>query len=221
MTAGPDPLNVWDRARGALDVGDGEMVVLLGASGQGKTDWVRSLVGLGCDFDRCDAFDRPLTKDRVPDVLSLVPQNDGVFLSENVWTNVQAPPHAPPSNRCHAANALDLVGLSDRAGEPVGNLGVGGRRRVCLARAIARRRPLLIVDGELDPTLWSFWSSLISGMPWLHGVLVATSTAGEVAWRADSVALIDDGVVVGQGPLASLADSRDPRVKAGMAWVTP
>lgn len=218
---GRDPLNVRDGERGALDVGDGEMVVLLGASGQGKTQWVRSLVGLGDDFDRCDAFGRSLTRDRIPDVLSLVPQGDGVFLSDTVWDNVYAPRHVKPCDRSHAADALDLVGLADRAPEPVANLGVGARRRVALARGIARRRPLLVVDGELDPTLWSFWSSLLNEMPWLRGVLVASSIAGEVAWRADSVALIENGVVVGQAPLAHLSDSRDPQVKAVMAWVTP
>ena len=218
---GGEPLTVRDERRGALDVGDGEMVVLLGASGQGKTQWVRSLVGLGAPFERCLAFGRPLTRDRVPDVLSLVPQSDGVFLSDTVWANVHAPRHVKPCDRAHAADALDLVGLADRAGEPVHNLGIGGRRRVALARAIARRRPLLVVDGELDPTVWSFWSALIHDMDWLRGVLVASSTADEVAWNADRVALLEGGGVVGQGPLADLADSRDPNVKSVMAWVTP
>ncbi|MCU4184412.1 ATP-binding cassette domain-containing protein [Acidiferrimicrobium sp. IK] len=216
-----DPLDVRDRKRGALTVGDGELVVLLGASGQGKTQWVRSLVGLGDGFERCHAFGAALTKDRVPEVLSLVPQNDGVFLSDTVWDNVYAPRHVAPCQRSHAVDALDLVGLSERAAEPVANLGVGARRRVALARAVARRRPVLVVDGELDPVIWGFWSSLLGQMSWLRGVLVTASTADPVAWRADSAALIDDGVVVGQGPLSELAASRDPQVKAVMAWVTP
>lgn len=52
------------------------------------------------------------------------------------------------------------VGLADRATEPVVNLGSGGRRRVALARAVARRRPLLIIDGELDRSLWPLFPSL-------------------------------------------------------------
>ena len=219
--AGRDPLNVRDRRRGALDIGDGEMVVLLGASGQGKTQWVRSLVGLGEDFDRADAFGAQLTRARVPEVLSLVPQNDGVFLSDTVWDNVHAPRHVAPVDPALAADALDLVGLRDRAGEPVANLGIGGRRRVALARAVARRRPLLVIDGELDPTIWALWPALRSRMPWLRGVLVVATVAGDAAWRADTVALMEDGAVVGQAPLAHLCDSLDPQVRSVMAWVTP
>lgn len=218
---GRDPLMVRDATRGALDIGPGELVVLLGASGQGKTTWIRSLLGLERPFDTASSFGKVLTRERIPEVLSWVPQSDGVFLSDTVWANVAAPRHVARNDPAHAADALDLVGLYDRAGDPVSHLGLGARRRVALARAIARRRPLLVVDGELDPTVWSLWPALRSRLPWLEGTLVAASTADDMARRADSVALVEDGAVVGQAPLSMLEHSRDAQVRSVMAWVTP
>jgi zinc transport system ATP-binding protein len=218
---GRDPLNVRDGRRGALDVGDGDTVVLLGASGEGKTAWLRSLLCLEEPFDTVLAFGGPLTRATAGEVLSWVPEGDGVFLSDTVWDNVEGARYGRGCVPALAADALDLVGLADRAREPVANLAAGERRRVALARAVARRRPLLVVDGELDPTVWGLWPALRAGMPWLRGVLLATATAGDIAHQADSVALVERGCVIAQAPMALLADSLDPAVRAVMAWVTP
>ncbi len=218
---GAGMLMVRDGRRGDLDLDDGEMVVLLGASGTGKTTWLRSLMGLEHAFERTTYRGRPFTRARVAEAVGWVPEGDGVFLSQTVWDNVATPLHVMATPPALAADALDLVGLADRASEPVSNLNVGARRRVALARALARRSPLLVVDGELDPTLWAFWPSLRAHMPWIRAVLVSSATADETAWRADRVALVDDGCIVGQAPLAHLVDSRDPRVRSVLAWVTP
>ncbi|HET9692466.1 MAG TPA: ATP-binding cassette domain-containing protein [Acidimicrobiales bacterium] len=211
-----------DGRRGALDLGVGETTVLLGASGQGKTAWIRSLLGFDAPFDQVRAFGRPLTPAAVPELLSWVPERDGVFLSETVWQNCTSKAHGlgrvDPEL---VVDALDLVGLADRAGEPVAHLGTGGRRRVALARALARRRPLLVVDGPLDPTLWVFWRSITERMSWLQGIVIAASVADEVARQAETVALVDQGAVIGQAPLAMLEGSLDPQVRSVLAWVTP
>lgn len=219
---GGDVLTVRDARRGALDLGDGEAVVLLGASGQGKTSWLRSLVGVGEPFDTARVLGRPLGGRAAGEVLSWVPETDGVFLSETVWDNVATP--RQPAGRPAAAtvaDALDLVGLADRAAEPVAHLGAGARRRVALARAIARRRPLLVVDGELDPTLWAHWPAMAARLPWLRGTVVAATRADDLAWAASTVALVEGGAVIAQAPLAALQGSADPQVRRVLAWVTP
>ena len=220
--AGGDVLTIRDSVRGALDLGVGETVVLLGASGQGKTAWIRSLLALDRPFDQARAFGRPLTRQAVPQVLSWVPEGDGVFLSETVWENCTSKEHGLGGiDPAAAADALDLVGLADRLQEPVGNLGAGGRRRVALARALALRRPLLVVDGALDPTLWAFWRTITGRLEWLKGMVVATAIADDLAWHADTVALVEGGAVIGQAPLALLQGSLDPQVRSVLAWVTP
>jgi ABC-type multidrug transport system ATPase subunit len=221
-TTGDEPiLVVHDRERGSLEIGDDQTVVLLGASGAGKTMWLRSLVGIGPGFDQVSVYGKPLTRDRMPSMLGWVPQGDGVFLSETVWSNVHAPRYVEACDRGLAADALDWVGLADRAAEPVVNLGLSGRRRVALARAVARRRPLLIIDGELDKSLWPLFPALCQQFSWLRGVLVATATIEELAWAADAVAPVEEGRVVAQAPLAQLLTSTNPDVKSVLAWTTP
>ena len=161
---------------------------------------------------------------RPADVAALtgwVPDGDGVFLDGTVWDNVARPPYQPPLPAEPARDALDLVGLADRAADPVAGLSRHARRRVALARAFALRRPLLIVDGELDPTLWALFPGVVAQAPGVEAALLATATAGERAALADSVALVADGRIVAQGTLADLAASTNPEIRGVLAWVTP
>lgn len=214
-------LAVRDHERGVLRVGADETVVMLGASGAGKTTWLKSVVGIGKAFDETLLLGLPFTRERLASTIGWVPQGDGVFLSETVWENVHAPKYVEPCRRDHAVDAIDWVGLSERAMEPVVNLDLASRRRVALARAVARQRPLMIIDGELDKTLWPMFPALCQQFSWLRGVIVATATIDDLAWQADVVAPVEDGRVLDQAPLAELVDSTDPGVRSVLAWTTP
>jgi ABC-type multidrug transport system ATPase subunit len=214
-------LSVRDRARGDLDVLDGETAVLLGPSGAGKSTWLRSLLALGEPFDRTELLGEEADRRTLERCVGWVPQTDGVFLSRTVWQNVAAPDQAEPSDPHHAADALDWVGLSHRCADEVSQLPLSGRRRVALARAVARRRPILIVDGELDASLWPHFPALCAQFPWLRAVLVATSTVDALTWGADRVVPVDRGRVLPSAPMPLLLDARDPQVRAVLAWTTP
>lgn len=197
--------------------------MLLGPSGAGKTMLIRALLGLeGTGPPAVLA----LRGQRVPAArlaaqVGWVPEGDGVFLSDSVWDNVARPPSAAPNEPGRARDAVELVGLAGRAAEPVANLPRQGRRRVALARALASQRPLLIVDGELDPTLWALLPGVLAQSAGVEAALLATASAGDRAWAADSVALVAGGRVVAQAPLAELFDSRHPDVRSVLAWVAP
>lgn len=216
-------LELDDPMRGRLVVSGGETVVLLGPSGAGKTRLIRALLGLEDSGPEAVLSVRG-RRARPRDLAALVgwvPEGDGVFLSDSIWDNVARPPGVPPNDSGLARDALDLVGLADRAREPVANLPRPGRRRVALARAVASRRPLLVVDGALDPTLWALLPGLLEQAPGVESVLLATASAGERAWQADSVALVAGDRIVAQAPLAELLDSADPDVRSVLSWVAP
>src|SRR5919199_2018101 len=221
----PPFLEMDDRHRGRLRACSGETVVLLGPSGAGKTALIRSLLGL--DRTRPPARlrlqGRPTAPTEVAGHVAWVPEGDGVFLSDTVWDNVARPAGATVTvtDPAAAGDAVDLMGLGDRAHQPVSALSPRERRRVALARALATHRPLLLIDGELDPAVWGVLPSLLGQAPWVKATVLATATASERAWACDSVALVSNGQIVAQGPLAALIDSRDPDVRGVLVWVVP
>jgi len=222
VTAPAALLELDDPVRGRLVVGTGETVVLLGPSGAGKTRLIRALLGLEDGPEAVlSVRGRPAKPRDLAALVGWVPEGDGVFLSDSIWDNVAHPPGAAANDPHLARDALDLVGLAERVREPVANLPRRGRRRVALARALASRRPLLVVDGELDPALWALLPGVVEQAPGVEAVLLATATAGERAWEADTVALVTGERLVAQAPLAELVDSTDPEVRAVLSWVSP
>ena len=216
-------LELDDPVRGRLVVGTGQTVVMLGPSGAGKTRLIRALLGLEESGQEAvlSVRGRRARPRELASLVGWVPEGDGVFLSDSIWDNVAHPPGAAPNDPGLARDALDLVGLAERVREPVANLPRRGRRRVALARALASRRPLLVVDGELDPTLWALLPGVVEQAPGVESVLLATATAGDRAWEADTVALVSGERLVAQAPLADLVDSTDPEVRAVLSWVSP
>lgn len=200
---------------GCFEVHEGERVVLLGASGSGKTTLLRQLLGI-------TGPPRLRRGSPLAQRCAYVPETDGVFLDLSVLANVERPtPHARRIPAEEALDWLDLVGLSALAHRHASELSTASRRRVALARALSRRAPLLIIDGDLDGTLRPLLSTLLECVPHLSSVVTATCTADDLAWNADSVVLVDSGRVVAQGPLPRLAVSQDVAVRTALRWVSP
>ncbi|MEZ5402567.1 MAG: ABC transporter ATP-binding protein [Bryobacteraceae bacterium] len=144
----------------SLDVEAGELIVILGPSGSGKSTLLNILGGLDVptsgvvrffDHNLSGAGEAELTRYRREHV-GFVFQFYNLIASltaiENVAlvTDIAAKPMAP-------AEALRLVGLSDRTHHFPAQLSGGEQQRVAIARAIAKRPELLLCDeptGALD-----------------------------------------------------------------------
>ncbi len=147
--------------RGAdLEIPSGELLVLLGPSGSGKSTLLNIIGGLdrptsgklyyrGTDLVALD--DRRLTQFRRANIgfifqfYNLIPS---LTAKENVQlvTDIAEDPMA-------AMEALDLVGLTDRADHYPAQLSGGEQQRVAVARAVAKRPGVLLCDeptGALD-----------------------------------------------------------------------
>jgi cell division transport system ATP-binding protein len=148
-----------------LDIEKGEFVFLVGASGSGKTTFLRLLLREELpDKGRILEAGRELTelsKFRVPFLrrnIGCVFQDFRLLPNKTVFENVAfaleviGRPRATVESQVPLI--LDLVGLSDKSKSLPGELSGGEQQRVAVARAFVNRPLILLADeptGNLDP----------------------------------------------------------------------
>jgi ABC-type Fe3+/spermidine/putrescine transport system ATPase subunit len=146
----------------SLDVEEGEILVLLGPSGSGKTTLLRSIAG----FERPDSGDLLLEGEEIADLapaqrkFGMVFQHFALFPHLSVGRNVsfgletRGLRSEERDERVREMLALvDLAGFEDRR---VDEISGGQQQRVAVARALAPRPRLLLLDeplSNLDPEL--------------------------------------------------------------------
>lgn len=152
-----------------LDIGRGELVALMGASGAGKTTILRAIAGLeafesgGIDVAgvhlRANGLPRGETLRDLHTRVGMVFQFHHLFghmsALHNVWL---APVHVQGAARAEAEvrarELLETLGVGPRADAMPHELSGGEAQRVAIARALAVNPPLLLMDeptASLDP----------------------------------------------------------------------
>ena len=140
----------------SLTIEDGEYVAILGPSGCGKTTLIKLLSGIWPpSAGRILVDGRDVTALPVEDRdLGYVFQNIVLFPHMNVWANATYGPwvHARPKEDVDrvGAEVLELVDLLREKGLFPSELSTGSQQKVALARALANRAKLLILDEPLS-----------------------------------------------------------------------
>ncbi|MDR1854180.1 MAG: ATP-binding cassette domain-containing protein [Azoarcus sp.] len=176
----------------------GEFVAIVGRSGCGKSTLLRLLAGLdAAQGGRLEADAAPLADSR--EDVRIMYQDARLLpwrkVAENVALGLQG---ERGRIRALALDALDRVGLADRAEEWPGNLSGGQRQRVALARALVHRPRLLLLDeplGALDALTRIEMHRLIERVWSEHQftAVLVTHDVGEAVALADRVLLVEDG----------------------------
>ena len=139
-------------------VAEGEMVGLVGPNGAGKSTLLRSILGMVRPLvGEIRVFGRPVSETRrdvayTPQVEEIdwdfpVSVIDVVLMGR--WTETRPFRRWSRRDRELALDALERVHLADLAGRQVGELSGGQRRRLLIARSIARGARLLLLDEPL------------------------------------------------------------------------
>lgn len=165
-----------------LTVTRGEVVALLGPNGSGKTTLVTGLLGLSEQLGgSAEVLGTPLDRLRDRTRIGYVPQRHTLTggvratVTEVVATGLLATrPWWRPAGRADkqaVQDALETVGLADRARFDVDTLSGGQQRRVLIARALVARPEVLLMD---EPTAGVDHASQVI----LAGVLQRLATSG-------------------------------------------
>ena len=186
-----------------LHIATGERVALLGPSGSGKTTLLRIVAGLeAAEAGRVVINERDVTN-VAPHVrgVGMVFQDNQLFPHLDVAANVgygEAVHRLPRNERDRVvADMLELVGLQGFAGRDVTTLSGGEAKRVALARALAPRPAVLLLDEPLTGLDVALHDRLLADV---RSVLAARRTTtlhvthdpAEAAAVADRVVLLAD-----------------------------
>ena len=203
----------------SLNVRQGEILGLVGASGGGKSVLMRTIIGLlpkrGGTIELADDGGRA----------GVLFQQGALFSALNARQNVQFPlreaAHLSPSLLDEIANAkLEMVGLTVEDGDKLPSELSGGMvKRVALARALALDPALLFLDeptSGLDPIAAGEFDSLIKTLQRTLGftVFMVTHDLNTLYAVCDRVAALADGKIAALGPLKSVLESDHPWVRA-------
>jgi phospholipid/cholesterol/gamma-HCH transport system ATP-binding protein len=208
-----------------LDIPARSSMVVIGASGSGKSVLLKCILGLveadagtieidGQNVLAMDRADREAVNARI----GMLFQNAALFDSLPVWENVAFGLLAQRkldrrAARARASEVLAQVGLSaDIADLPPSSLSGGMQKRVGLARAIAAQPDILFFDEPttgLDPIMGAVIDGLIVDCVRQLGstALAITHDMASAARIGDRAAMLYQGRIVWTGPAAGLMES--------------
>jgi phospholipid/cholesterol/gamma-HCH transport system ATP-binding protein len=207
-----------------------ESLVIIGGSGSGKSVLLKCILGLlrpeagavtvdGEDTTRLGGRER----ERVMRKFGMLFQGGALFDSLRVWENVAfglTVGRGTPRGEAKAVALRKLaeVGLgADVAELSPAELSGGMQKRVALARAIAREPDIIFYDEPttgLDPIMADVINDLIVKSVRSLGATAVSIThdLGSARKIADRIAMIHDGRIIWNGPVASIDDSGNPYV---------
>lgn len=188
----------------------GKVTAIVGPSGSGKSTLLNLLAGFeapdagrvwveGRDVTGLDPSRRPV---------SLIFQDNNLFAHLDVFTNIglgiSPSLTLSASDRSDIDHALDRVGLSGFEKRLPGSMSGGERQRAALARALVRKKSLMLLDepfAALDPGLRSGMASLIKELQRESGntLLLVSHHPDDIRRLADAVVFLANGRVVFEG----------------------
>ncbi len=191
-------------------INPGTTVAIVGKSGSGKSTLLHLLVGLDHPTSGEVLFNgKNILKDYKTDSwrgenVGIVFQQFFLQAKDSVLENVALPLKIRGVSRKvrnkEAAQALDLVGLSDKAKSKANDLSGGQKQRVAIARAIVTKPALLVADeptGNLDSENGEAVENLLFDLNRQLGTtLVIVTHDDDLAARCQRIIRLRDGVVI-------------------------
>jgi putative ABC transport system ATP-binding protein len=197
-----------------LDVGEGELVAIMGASGSGKSTLMNLL---GCldtptagSYRLAGVAVETLDDEQLAEVrnrhIGFVFQSFNLLARQTAVQNVTLPlvyrrtsPLSPAERERRAIEALAKVGLGARMHHKPSELSGGQRQRVAIARALVSEPSILLADeptGNLDSRTSEEILGLLASLQRDQGKTVVIVThERDVAARCDRIVIVRDGRV--------------------------
>ena len=210
----------------SLTVNKGEIVVMLGANGAGKSTFLRAVAGQvrkrdgGSVFMDGNDITRQPTHEIVEAGIASVPEDRGVFADLTVQENLVLgayPRRARPSETENMDRVLSLFPkLGERRKQLVRTMSGGERQMVAIGRAMMSAPTILMLDEPslgLAPLLCTeLFRTLARIKDTGVGIFLVEQNARQSLAIADRGYLLDNGHIVGADTAANLANDEKVRL---------
>ena len=210
----------------SLSVGRGELVGLLGANGAGKTTTIKILLGLARPTSGSGrVLGAPLgdraARARIGYLPELFRYQPWLHAREVLELHAELARIAPDTRRPAVAQALERVGLTDRADDPVNGFSKGMQQRLGLGAALLGDPDLILLDeptSALDPVGRSDVRSIVRAARDRGATIILNShLLTEVERVCDRVIILDHGRTIASGSLDEVVASAGVRLRLGDA----
>jgi branched-chain amino acid transport system ATP-binding protein len=206
-----------------LAVPRGQLTMLLGRNGAGKTTTLRTIMGLWrASQGRVTFGGQDITQLPTPQIAGLgvayVPENMGIFADLTVKENmVLAARGAKNAGQIDAARLQWIFSLFPAVekfwNHPAGKLSGGQKQMLAVSRAIVEPRELLIIDEPSKGLAPAIINNMIDAFAQLKAqgvtILLVEQNINFAKRLGDTVAVMDNGVVVHAGSMKALAEDED------------
>jgi ABC-2 type transport system ATP-binding protein len=187
----------------SFEIGQGEIVGLLGHNGAGKTTIMKMLTGYlepSSGQIEIDGLDIEAQRTAVQQRIGYLPENCPLYPELTVIDSLRyaAQLHGVSVNRRTGAvrEAIARTELEAKATQPIGTLSRGYRQRVGVAQAILHQPRILILDeptNGLDPAQIRHMRGLITDLAEQATVIISTHILQEVNAICDRVLIVRNG----------------------------
>ncbi|MBA3773206.1 MAG: ABC transporter ATP-binding protein [Ramlibacter sp.] len=203
-----------------LSVPRGKLTMLLGRNGAGKTTTLRTIMGLWRASQGAIAFNgRDITSLATPEIASMnvayVPENMGIFadltVQENMLLAARSARNAAQMDEARLKWIFSLFPAVEKFwNHPAGKLSGGQKQMLAVARAIVEPRELLLIDEPSKGLAPAIINNMIDAFAQLKAsgvtILLVEQNINFAKRLGDSVAVMDNGVVVHAGSMKELAE---------------
>lgn len=197
-----------------LEIEKGEVISIIGASGSGKSTFLRCLNLLekssGGDIylEGNKITDEDIDFEKVRMKIGMVFQHFNLFPHKTVMENITIAPilvkkEDPKSAEENGKKLLEKMGLSDKANSYPASLSGGQKQRVAIARALAMNPDVMLFDeatSALDPEMVKEVLNVIRELA-VEGMtmVIVTHEMGFAKEISDRILFMDQGVIADQG----------------------